>query len=47
MEFFTKVKMEAARSFKTLVSFRNTTQRHNPEDLDLKETMDITLTTLA
>jgi len=32
-----RVKMEAARSSETLVSYRNTThrQRHNPQDLDL------------
>jgi len=28
--------MEAARTFETLVSYRNTTWCHNPEDLDLK-----------
>jgi hypothetical protein len=27
--------MEAEMPFETLVSCRNTTQRHNPEDLDL------------
>jgi hypothetical protein len=27
--------MEAARSSETLVSYRNTARRHNPEDLDL------------
>jgi hypothetical protein len=26
--------MEAARSTEALVSYRNTTRRHNPEDLD-------------
>jgi hypothetical protein len=30
------LKMEAARSSDTLVSYRNTTRRHNLEDLDLK-----------
>jgi len=30
-----KVKMEAERSSETFVSHRNTTWRHNPEDLDL------------
>jgi hypothetical protein len=29
------VKMEAARSSETLVSYSNTTRRQNPEDLDL------------
>jgi hypothetical protein len=29
------LKMEAARSFETLVSYQNTTRRHNTEDLDL------------
>jgi hypothetical protein len=28
--------MEAARSSKTSVSYRNFTRRHNPEDLELK-----------
>jgi hypothetical protein len=32
--FFT-LKMEAARSSKTLVSYHNTTQHHNPEELIL------------
>jgi hypothetical protein len=27
--------MEAARSSKTLVTYNNTIQHHNPEDLDL------------
>jgi hypothetical protein len=27
--------MEAARSYETLVSYRITTRRHNPEDRDL------------
>jgi len=31
-----EVKMEAARSSETLVSYHNTTGRHNTEDLDLK-----------
>jgi hypothetical protein len=29
------MKMEAAKSSETLVSYRNTTRRYNPEDLDL------------
>jgi hypothetical protein len=29
------MKMEAARYSETLTSYRNTTQRHNPEDLNL------------
>jgi len=28
--------MEAAWIFETLVSYSNTTRRHNPEELDLK-----------
>jgi hypothetical protein len=35
VEFF-RVKMEAARSSKTLVSYHKTTWRHKPEDFDLK-----------
>jgi hypothetical protein len=30
-----RVKMETARSFETLVSYRNATRRHNPENLYL------------
>jgi hypothetical protein len=33
--FHFTLKMEAARSSKTLVSYHNTTRRHNSEDLDL------------
>jgi hypothetical protein len=28
--------MEAAQTFETLLSYRNTTRRHNPEDVDFK-----------
>jgi hypothetical protein len=31
-----EVKIKAARTSETLVSYHNTTWRHNPEDLDLK-----------
>jgi len=31
--------MEAARASKTLVSYHNTTQHHNPEDLNLETVM--------
>jgi len=31
------VKMAAVCSSETLVPYRNTTQRHNPEDLDVNE----------
>jgi hypothetical protein len=29
--------MEAAMSSETLVSYRNTTRRHKPEELDMKQ----------
>jgi hypothetical protein len=29
------LKMKTAKSSKTLISYRNTARRHNPEDLDL------------
>jgi hypothetical protein len=35
VEVFWVVKMEAAGSSETLVSYPNTTWRHNPEDLHL------------
>jgi hypothetical protein len=31
-----EVKMEAAKTSETLVSYNNNTRRHNPEDRDLK-----------
>jgi hypothetical protein len=31
-----EVTTEAARSSETLISYHNTTRRHNPEDLDFK-----------
>jgi hypothetical protein len=31
-----EVKMEAARTFETVVSYHKTTRRHNPEDIDFK-----------
>jgi hypothetical protein len=36
--------MEIPKSFETVVSYHNTTRRHNPEDLDLRHT--ITLPTM-
>jgi hypothetical protein len=35
-EVSTAVRMEVGRSSETSVSYRNTTRRHNPEDLDFK-----------
>jgi hypothetical protein len=37
------VKMEAAGSSETLVSYRNTIWRHTPEDLDLKSMRSLCL----
>jgi hypothetical protein len=37
--------MEASRSSETSVSYRNTSRRHNPEDLDLNGVMIVLLNT--
>jgi len=40
---FDRVKMDAERTSETMVSYHNTSWRHNPEDLDLMYFMDCKL----